>query len=73
MKKPMYYIYKGERQMKMTPIYRVHKANHNPQFFLTRAAATDYAERKGAEVDIYYRRNIKEAQMLVERENQKKW
>ena len=59
--------------MKLIPIYRVHKDNHNSQYFFTRSCAEDMALAKDAEVDICYRYNHEQAQELIERENAKKW
>ena len=58
--------------MKLTPIYRVHKENHNPQYFFTRSCAEDMALAKDASVDICYRYDISKAREFVERENAKK-
>ena len=69
----MYIKRKENTTMKLIPVYRVHKENHNPQFFFTRSCAEDMAKAKDAEVDIYYRYNHDQARELVETANAKKW
>ena len=59
--------------MKLIPIYRVHKENHNPQYFFTRSCAEDFAKEMDATMDICYRYDISKAREFVEKENAKKW
>ena len=43
--------------MKLLPLYRVHKENHNSQYFYNRKLAEEFAREHNAEWDIVYTRN----------------
>ena len=57
--------------MKLIPIYRVSKENHNPQYFFTRSLAEEFAEEMNATADILYFYN--EEKMLKTYNSMKEW
>jgi len=52
--------------MRLIPLYRVHKENHNSMYFFTRTQAIEFAKAKDAEVDITYWYNHDKALAKVE-------
>ena len=57
--------------MKLIPLYRVSKENHNPQYFFTKSLAEEFAEEMEAPADILYFYN--EEQMLKTYNSMQKW
>ena len=52
--------------MRLFPLYRVHKENHNDMFFFTRTQAEEFAHAKDAEVDTFYFYDHEKALVKVE-------
>ena len=57
--------------MKLIPLYRVSKENHNPQYFFDRKLAHEFAEEMNATADILYFYN--EEKRIATYNSMQKW